>query len=203
LPVPGEDGDSFVCTNCGDGVCSAGEGSDYCWEDCAADFECLPGWIKTEFGCEEPAIDLGLKTGANQYYDLGGYFGIEKIVIESDYEQLIKVIRIYDPSASFGSMRSPESWVKVAENVELSPGVREVIDVSIRGGRVIRLVFDSEYANAGDVSFVGYVGGEIGLSPPVEEGNLVLGIVLLVVIGVLISWLVYSRDGRRKRRKRK
>ncbi len=45
-----KDGGKFVCSKCGDGICSESE-KNYCYEDCAEDFECEFGTVRGEFGC--------------------------------------------------------------------------------------------------------------------------------------------------------
>lgn len=52
VPVQQSD-DTFVCTTCGDNVCSANENSYVCPEDCPLDFTCADGYQKVGDGCEE------------------------------------------------------------------------------------------------------------------------------------------------------
>ena len=43
--------DAFVCSKCGDGVCSEYENELSCFEDCNAGFVCSRGYTKTSYGC--------------------------------------------------------------------------------------------------------------------------------------------------------
>jgi len=117
-PVPIYQGDRFICVNCGDGNCTDYEDEASCYADCAQDFDCLPGYEKTEFGCVirncldfDDGVDLFVSSyvsneTASKYdvcvddntvreYYCGWYIGW-------DFWNLRKIIKSTDRNCEFG-----------------------------------------------------------------------------------------------------
>jgi hypothetical protein len=108
---------SFVCTKCGDGICSQYEDYRSCWVDCKPIFNCSYGTISGKYGCVELnscgndilEVNIGEECDGEENCTADCYWRME--FNETNNQNIFTSCRDFDGSFSFSKSLSIKSIV--------------------------------------------------------------------------------------------